>query len=117
MPRSQATAMSAVAASSRARPFRDRRCTTPGVWESAVGRTSGPKLVHRSGCDKHTANERGGAEAPPLRSPGPDPRSALQMIVHQLGHLEHRHLRLAAEDRTQLVVRVDLTLVLLVLEL
>src|SRR5687768_16051890 len=44
-------------------------------------------------------------------------RALLQVVVHQLGHLEHRDLGLAPEDRLELVVRVDLPLVLLVLQL
>src|SRR5258706_9142661 len=40
----------------------------------------------------------------------------LEVLVDQLGHLEHRDLRLAPEDRLELVVGIDHSLVLLVLQ-
>src|SRR5262245_15171241 len=42
--------------------------------------------------------------------------SLAQVLADQLGHVEHRHLRLAAEHGLQLVVGIDHALVVLVLQ-
>jgi hypothetical protein len=63
-----------------------------------------------------SANEKAGGLAPPGLSQPPPGNRFLQVLVDQLGHLEHRHLRLAAEHRLQLVVGIDHATVLLVLQ-
>src|SRR5918995_4212924 len=50
-------------------------------------------------------NRKGVPAGTPSRVEGGE-RSA-QVSIHQLGHVEHRDLALAAEHRTELVVRVD----------
>src|ERR687895_700823 len=65
---------------------------------------------------------RPGHELPPeIKRPLTGPsyllaKSLFQVPAHQLGHLEHRHLALAAKYRLQLVVGIDHAPVLLVLK-
>src|SRR5262245_39861347 len=71
-----------------------------------VGNSATQNKRRRSGANRRLVPRPGLAEDCGL----------LQVLAHQLGHREHVHGRLAAEDRLQLVIGVDLPLVLLVLQ-
>src|SRR5690606_37755258 len=101
---------------------RTRGGSRSGTRRPRARRRPEPRAADRPGGTRaRWAWTKGKGERPP----GPLPpsyrqacaASALQVVVHELGHLEHRDLRAPAEDRLQLVVGVDLPLVALVLEL
>src|SRR5436190_7617218 len=80
----------------------------------------------RPARDPHFATPRFLATPGMTKIKGAPPRSApsgqtvvnrlLHVLVDELRHLEHRDLALAAEDRAELVVRVDHAALLLVLQ-
>src|SRR6266542_1691751 len=93
---------------------------TRGGTTSTSGRARrAARLVRLAGVVEAGPEAPEGA-APPVRTRALRRRSvsslALQVVVHQLGHLEHRDGPLAAEDLAEGVVRVDVALLLLVLQ-